>query len=74
VYATKIASLVKAHGKPIFVVDVLGRDQSESARKFERAGIPVYKTVRSGVDQASQMVLYHEYLSKKGDKNNKGLM
>jgi acetyltransferase len=68
VYATKIASLVKAHGKPIFVVDVLGRDQSESARKFERAGIPVYKTVRSGVDQASQMVLYHEYLSKKGDK------
>jgi acetyltransferase len=64
-YATKIAALVKAYGKPIFVVDVLGRDQSESARQFERAGIPVYRTVRSGVDQAYQMVRYSEYLSKK---------
>lgn len=65
-YASKIANLVKAHGKPIFIVDVLGRDQSESARVFERAGLPVYRTVRSAVDQAHHMVQYSEYLSKKG--------
>jgi acetyl coenzyme A synthetase (ADP forming)-like protein len=67
-YAKKIATLVKAHGKPIFVVDVLGRDQSESARQFERAGIPVFRTVRSGVDQAYHMVRYQEYLSRNGVK------
>jgi len=67
-YAKKIATLVKAYGKPIFVVDVLGRDLSESARQFERAGIPVYRTVRSGVEQAYQMVRYKEYLSKNGVK------
>lgn len=63
-YARKIAALVKAHNKPIFVVDVLGRDLSESARQFERAGVPVYRTVRSAVEQAYQMVRYWEYLSK----------
>jgi acetyl coenzyme A synthetase (ADP forming)-like protein len=67
-YAKKIAALVKAHGKPIYTVDVLGRDMSESARQFERAGIPVYRTVRSGVEQAYQMVRYQEYLSKNGVK------
>ncbi len=67
-YAKKIASLVKAHGKPIYVVDVLGRDQSESARQFERAGIPVYRTVRSAVDQAYQMLRYQEYLLKNSGK------
>lgn len=64
-FAKKIAGLVKNHGKPIFVVDVLGRDQSESARQFERAGLPVYRTVRSAVEQAYQMVRYQEYHKKR---------
>ena len=71
-FAKKIAGLVKVHGKPIFVVDVLGRDQSESARQFERAGLPVYRTVRSAVEQAYQMVRYQEYHKKRDYETEKG--
>jgi acetyl coenzyme A synthetase (ADP forming)-like protein len=64
-YAKRISGLIRAYNKPIFVVDVLGRDQSESARQFERAGVPVFRTVRSAVEQAYQMVRYREYLNKR---------
>jgi acyl-CoA synthetase (NDP forming) len=61
-FAMKICSLVKRFEKPLYVVDVLGKDQSESARIFERAGIPVFSTVRAAVESAEKMVKYSEYL------------
>lgn len=65
-FALKIAALVKKYGKPLYVVDVLGPEQSESARAFERSGVPVFRTVRSAVDVAAQMVRYAEYKKRKG--------
>ena len=63
-FAKMISLLVKETGKPLYVVDVLGTGQSESARAFQRAGIPVFETVRSAVEVASAMANYHQYLTK----------
>jgi len=63
--ALKIASLVKEIGKPLFIVDVLGPNQSESARAFERAGLPIFSTVRAAVETAAEMTRYGEYLGKR---------
>jgi acyl-CoA synthetase (NDP forming) len=65
-YALRIASLVTELKKPIYVVDVLGPEESESARAFERAGLPVFSTVRSAVETAVDMVKYGEYLRRIG--------
>jgi acyl-CoA synthetase (NDP forming) len=61
-YAVKISSLVERFKKPLYIVDVLGHDQSESARAFERAGLPVFSTARAAVETAVKMVSYSEYL------------
>lgn len=63
-YALKIAALVAESKKPIYVVDVLGPDESESARAFERSGLPVFSTVRSAVETAVEMAKYNEYLKR----------
>ncbi|MEM4157264.1 MAG: CoA-binding protein [Candidatus Methanomethylicaceae archaeon] len=57
-YARKISALVHIHKKPIFVVDVLGEDLSECARVFKQKNLPVFRTVKSAVRVASEMVRY----------------
>jgi len=57
-YAKKISELVRIFGKPIFVVDVLGEELSECARTFRRHNLPVFRTVKSAVRVASEMVRY----------------
>jgi len=60
-FALKISELVKRYKKPVYIVDVLGPSQSDSARAFERSGLPVFTTVRAAVDVAAEMVRYSEY-------------
>jgi len=67
-FALKISELVKKYNKPVYVVDVLGPSQSDSARTFERAGLPVYTTVKSAVDVAAEMVRYSEYRGREKSK------
>ena len=57
-YAKKISALVEIYKKPIFVVDVLGEDLSECARTFRQYNLPVFRTVKSAVRVASEMVRY----------------
>ncbi|MCX8181761.1 MAG: CoA-binding protein [Candidatus Methanomethyliaceae archaeon] len=57
-YAKKISELVNVYKKPIFVVDVLGEDLSECARTFKQHNLPVFRTVKSAVRVASEMVHY----------------
>ena len=67
-FALKISGLVKKYNKPVYVVDVLGPSQSDSARAFERAGLPVYTTVKSAVDVAAEMARYSEYRGREKSK------
>ncbi|MGQ9759223.1 MAG: acetate--CoA ligase family protein [Candidatus Methanomethylicaceae archaeon] len=57
-YAKKISKLVKKYKKPIFIVDVLGEDLSECAKTFRKYGLPIFRTIRSAVRAASEMVNY----------------
>ncbi|MBC7113677.1 MAG: CoA-binding protein [Candidatus Methanomethyliales bacterium] len=63
-YAKKISELVRIYEKPIFVVDVLGEELSECARTFRRHNLPVFRTVRSAVRVASEMVRYSARLGR----------
>jgi len=67
-FAVKISELVKQYTKPVYIVDVLGPSQSDSARAFERSGLPVFTTVKSAVDVAAEMVRYNEYRERERSK------
>lgn len=68
-YAKKISELVKTYKKPIFIVDALGEDLSECARTFKKHGLPVFRTIKSAVSAASEMVRYSMRLRNRHPKN-----
>jgi acyl-CoA synthetase (NDP forming) len=59
-YADAIASLIRSHSTPVFIVDLLGSPQNESTRRFVRLGLPVFETVSSAVAVAAQMARWGE--------------
>jgi acetyltransferase len=59
-YADAIASLIRSHSTPVFIVDLLGPPQNESTRRFVRLGLPVFETVSSAVAVAAQMARWGE--------------
>ncbi|MGC8935896.1 MAG: acetate--CoA ligase family protein [Candidatus Methanomethylicaceae archaeon] len=63
-YAKKISELVRIYRKPIFIVDVLGEDVSECAKTFRENDLPIFRTVKSAVRVATEMVRYSARIRK----------